>query len=94
MGNSCGGLREYTELARHERSYQGGFIWDFIDQGLLALAPDGTAYTAYGGDFSDRPSDFDFCCNGLLFADRTPSPKLQEVKACYADFEILVSNTM
>ena len=91
MGNSCGGLRDYTELARHERNYQGGFIWDFIDQGLLALAPDGTSYTAYGGDFSDRPSDFEFCCNGLLFADRTPSPKLQEVKACYADFEVLVS---
>lgn len=88
MGNSCGALYKYTDLAAREPRYQGGFIWDWIDQGLLAKSPDGREYIAYGGDFGDRPNDGAFCCNGLLFADRTPTPKLQEVKACYRDFDV------
>ena len=84
MGNSCGGLFLYTDLARREEKYQGGFIWDFLDQGLLSVDRLGQEYLAYGGDFNDRPTDWDFCANGIVFADRTPSPKMAEVKQCYA----------
>ncbi|MEE1296175.1 MAG: glycoside hydrolase family 2 TIM barrel-domain containing protein, partial [Bifidobacterium sp.] len=89
MGNSCGGLTEYMELERYPH-YQGGFIWDFIDQALEQRLPDGTVRLAYGGDFADRPNDGEFSGDGLVFADRTPSPKAQEVKACYAPVRFLV----
>ena len=78
MGNSCGALKDYTDLSEKYPHYQGGFIWDFVDQ---ALWNDGRL--CYGGDFRERPSDYDFCGNGLLFADRTVTPKMQEVKYCY-----------
>ena len=84
MGNACGGLFLYTDLAKREEKYQGGFIWDFLDQGLLATDRLGREFLAYGGDFSDRPTDWDFCGNGIVFADRTLSPKMVEVKQCYA----------
>jgi beta-galactosidase len=78
MGNSNGALYKYTNLEKKYDNYQGGFIWDYVDQALLN---DGKLY--YGGDYRERPSDYDFCGNGIMFADRTPTPKLQEVKYCY-----------
>lgn len=88
MGNSCGALHKYTDLTLREPRYQGGFLWDWIDQGLAVKTSDDKISITYGGDFGDRPHDGDFCCNGLLFADRTPSPKLYEAAACYQDFTI------
>ncbi len=90
MGNSCGNMDEYTALERYPM-YQGGFIWDFIDQAIETKLPDGTTRMCYGGDFGDRPSDYEFSGDGLLFADRTPSPKAQEVKQLYANVKIAVS---
>lgn len=90
MGNSCGALTKYTDLAEREPRYQGGFIWDYIDQGILRTAPDGSEYMAYGGDFGDMPTDLNFCVNGLVYADRINSPKMQEVKAAYQSVDLLV----
>ena len=89
MGNSVGDLFKYTDLAEKYPMYQGGFIWDYIDQALLVTAPSGKKRYAYGGDFFDRPTDRSFCGNGILFADRTPSPKMQEVKHLYQSVKIL-----
>lgn len=86
MGNSNGDLMSYIRLERSDMGYQGGFLWDFIDQ---TFDIDGMTY--YGGDFKDRPSDFSFCANGLVFADRTETPKMQEVRYAYQNFEIEVS---
>ena len=83
MGNSVGGLGLYTDLERYER-YQGGFIWDFIDQALWQRLDDGTERLTYGGDWDDRPADYEFSGNGLVYADHRPSPKMQEVKRLYA----------
>ena len=86
MGNSNGGLFKYTELERKYPEYQGGFLWDWVDQGQY----DEDGVLRYGGDLRERPSDYEFCGNGLLFADRTVSPKMAEVKYCfqYVDMEI------
>ena len=89
MGNSVGDLFKYTALAEKYPMYQGGFIWDFIDQAILTCAPNGAKRLAYGGDFGDRPNDRGFCADGLLFADRTASPKLQEVQYLYQPVKIL-----
>ena len=83
MGNSNGGMHKYTELAYEEELYQGGFIWDFIDQAMTARDRFGAETLLYGGDWGDRPTDGIFCGNGIVFADGTPTPKLQEVKYCY-----------
>lgn len=88
MGNSCGALNKYLALEDEFEQYQGGFIWDFIDQALDAAAPNGRPRLAYGGDFGDRPTEREFCGNGIFFADRTPSPKLQEVKFLYQPVRI------
>lgn len=93
MGNSCGALEDYTEFAWQQPRYQGGFIWDYIDQGLVKTGPDGKEYMAWGGDYGDAPCDYNFCGNGLVFADRTNTPKMQEVKACYQDFVLDVTET-
>ena len=89
MGNSTGNLWKYTDLAKHNPLYQGGFIWDFVDQAIMTTAPDGSSYPGYGGDFGDRPHDADFSGNGILFSDRTPSPSLPQVKYDYQGFEIV-----
>ena len=81
MGNSVGNLDEYTALERYPH-YQGGFIWDFIDQAIYATQPDGSTRLCYGGDFGDRPSDYEFSGNGLVFADRTPAPKARKSSSC------------
>lgn len=85
MGNSVGGLQLYTDLERYPE-YGGGFIWDFIDQALYhePTAGSGGEFLAYGGDFGDRPCDWEFSCDGIVFADRTPKPQAQAVKALYA----------
>jgi len=87
MGNSCGGLHKYWELFDRYPILQGGFIWDWIDQAILTKTEDGTEYLAYGGDFGDKPNDGNFCGNGLIFADRTVTPKLYEVKRCYQNMK-------
>jgi beta-galactosidase len=83
MGNSCGNLFKYWDLFDKYDILQGGFIWDWIDQAIKAKTTEGTEYLAYGGDFGETPNDGNFCGNGLIFADRTVTPKLYEVKKCY-----------
>lgn len=88
MGNSCGNLKEYTDLVEKYPSYCGGFIWDYIDQALYHKNMFGEEVLAYGGDFGDRPTDYNFCTNGLVYADRKPSPKVQEVKYLYQPYRL------
>ena len=80
MGNSCGNLKEYWDAIRTYQGLQGGFIWDWVDQGLVKVDEKGQAYWAYGGDFGDTINDVNFCINGLIFPDRTPHPALWEYK--------------
>lgn len=93
MGNSIGGMHKYTDLAEAEPSYQGGFIWDYIDQVIRRKDRFGKDDMAYGGDFDDRPSDYDFCGNGIVYGDREPSPKMQEVKYNYQNIRIECDRT-
>ncbi len=88
MGNSCGGMYKYTDLADTEPRYQGGFIWDYIDQSLYAKDRYGRPYMAYGGDLGDRPDNGDFSGNGIVYGDRQPSPKMQEVKYNYQNISV------
>ncbi len=89
MGNSCGGLKKYTDLSDSEPLYQGGFIWDYIDQSITKKDRYGNEFQAYGGDFDDRPCDFNFSGNGIAYGkDRDPSPKMQEVKYDYQELKI------
>ncbi|TXK83708.1 glycoside hydrolase family 2 TIM barrel-domain containing protein [Paenibacillus sp. N3.4] len=88
MGNSCGNLFKYWELFDKYPVLQGGFIWDWIDQSIRTTTSEGITYQAYGGDFGDTPNDGNFCGNGLIFADRKPSPKIYEVKKCYQNVRI------
>ena len=84
MGNSCGAMHKYTDLTDTEPLYQGGFIWDYIDQSIYKKDRYGKEYLAYGGDFDDRPCDYNFSGNGIAYGgDREPSPKMQEVKFNY-----------
>lgn len=87
MGNSCGNLWKYIRLSEQYEMYQGGFIWDFIDQAIACQDCTGTDFLATGGDFGDRPTDGYFCGNGLVFADRTETPKMQEVKYLYQNIK-------
>ncbi len=88
MGNSCGGMHLYTDLTDTEPRYQGGFIWDYIDQSITKKDRYGKEYEAYGGDFYDRPTDYNFSGNGITYGDRTPSPKMQEVKFNYQNISV------
>lgn len=90
MGNSCGGFHEYTALEDRYPLYQGGFIWDYIDQFLVKKNRYGKTVFAYGGDFDDRPNDGNFCGDGIVYADRTPSPKVQEIKYLYQAIKLNV----
>ncbi|MFD2114494.1 glycoside hydrolase family 2 TIM barrel-domain containing protein [Paenibacillus yanchengensis] len=92
MGNSCGGLHLYWELFDKYDILQGAFIWDWIDQAILTKTEDGIEYLAYGGDFGEQPHDGNFCGNGLIFADQTVTPKLEEVKKCYQHIKIEMSD--
>jgi beta-galactosidase/beta-glucuronidase len=80
MGNSTGNLKEYWQAIREHPRLQGGFIWDWMDQGLRQRTPEGVEWFAYGGDFGDEPNDGNFCLNGLVGPDRTPHPALLEYK--------------
>lgn len=92
MGNSCGGMSYYTDLSDREMRYQGGFIWDYIDQSITKKDRYGKDFEAYGGDFADRPSDYEFSGNGIAYGgDRKPSPKMQEVKYNYRNIVCEIS---
>lgn len=92
MGNSCGNMFKYMEMFNKEERMQGGFIWDFIDQAIQTKDAEGKEFLAYGGDFSEGYHDGNFCGNGLLFADRTETPKLKEVKVCYQYIDFMEFN--
>jgi len=92
MGNSFGAVDAYVDLAYSEPLFQGGFIWDFADQAIALTDHHGRPYFGYGGDCGDAPSDYDFSANGILFADRTPTPKLAEVKYVYQPFRMAISS--
>ena len=84
MGNSLGGMKSYMELLDRFEMYQGGFIWDYIDQALwVEDEVTGRRVLRYGGDFDDRPSDYEFSGNGILFANRSEKPAMQEVRYYY-----------
>lgn len=80
MGNSTGNYKEYWDLIYSNNIYMGGFIWDWVDQGILAHDEKGTQYWKYGGDFGDTPNDNNFCINGIVNPDRTPHPAAYECK--------------
>jgi beta-galactosidase len=84
MGNSLGGLKSYMDLLDKYPLYQGGYIWDYIDQAIMVKDEiTGEEVLRYGGDFDDKASDYEFSGNGIVFADRTEKPALQEVKYYY-----------
>ena len=89
MGNSLGGMDKYTRLEDQYPMYQGGFIWDYIDQTIGVKGEDGKLRTTYGGDFGDRPTDYQFCGNGIVYGDRTVSPKAAEAKALYQELRLI-----
>jgi len=80
MGNGPGNIREYWDAFESHERMQGGFVWDWVDQGLAAETDDGTEIFAYGGGFGDEPNDGNFNINGLVFPDREPSPGLREYR--------------
>ena len=80
MGNSTGNLKEYWDAVEKYPRLQGGFIWDWVDQGFRQVTADGEEWFAYGGDFGDEPNDANFCINGLVWPDRRPHPALWEYK--------------
>ncbi len=88
MGNSTGNLKEYWETIENNPGLQGGFIWDWVDQGLVKTTADGEEYWAYGGDFGDEINDKNFCINGLISPDRTPHPAMWECLKLFQPFEI------
>ena len=92
MGNSCGAMHKYTDLTDTEPKYQGGFIWDYIDQSIYKKDRYGKEFQAYGGDFGERPTDYNFSGNGIAYGgSRDASPKMQEVKFNYQNITAEVS---
>ena len=81
MGNSLGGMESYIRLLDHPR-YQGGFVWDYMDQALWQQGPRGRRL-GYGGDFGERPTDYAFSANGIVFADGTEKPAMQDLRYWY-----------
>ncbi len=92
MGNSFGAVDKYVDLAHREPLFQGGFIWDFSDQAIQLTDRYGREFFGYGGDCGDAPHDVDFSGNGILFADHSPTPMLQEVKKLYQGLVIQISD--
>lgn len=88
MGNGPGGLKEYQDLYRNSKRLQGGFIWEWYDHGLKETDPSGNDYYCYGGNYGDFPTNGNFCIDGLLMPDRTPSPGLVEYKQVICPVEI------
>lgn len=95
MGNSLGGFAKYWDAFEQYPRLQGGFIWDWVDQGLLKNTTTGESFYAYGGDFGDQPNDRQFSLDGLLFPDRSPKPALLEAAFCqqYFGFELIRTPT-
>lgn len=93
MGNSCGAMHKYTDLTDTEPLYQGGFIWDYIDQTICKKDRYGKEFQAYGGDFGERPTDYNFSANGIVYGNREASPKMQEVKFNYQNITAEVGKT-
>ncbi len=91
MANSCGGMFKYTDLADREPRYQGGFIWDFVDQTIREKNRFGEDYQAYGGDHGERPCDYNFSGNGIVDGQRKPYAKMQDVKFNYQNIKAYVS---
>ena len=92
MGNSCGAMHKYTDLTDTEPKYQGGFIWDYIDQSIYKKDRYGKEFQAYGGDFGERPTDYNFSGNGIAYGgNRDASPKMQEVKFNYQNITAEIS---
>jgi len=89
MGNSCGSFHDYIEVFENYENIIGGFIWDWVDQGLREKDENGRQYFTYGGDYGDEPNDKSFCINGLVDPDRNPHPHLIEVKKGYEWIKIL-----
>ncbi len=88
MGNSLGNFQKYMDVFEEYDNCVGGFIWDFVDQGLRKFTEDGKEFWAYGGDFGDVPNDKNFCINGIVMPDRKPNPALYEVKKVYQDIQV------
>ncbi|SNR30841.1 beta-galactosidase [Lutibacter agarilyticus] len=80
MGNSVGNMQTYWDVIYKNDRAMGGYIWDWIDQGILKTDKNGKEFFAYGGDFGDKPNDNSFCINGIIAADRTPKPEIYECK--------------
>ena len=92
MGNALGNLKEYWDEIYSNPRMLGGFIWDWVDQGIYKTLPDGRIMVAYGGDFGDKPNLKAFCFNGLLMSDRETTPKYWEVKKVYSPVELRVES--
>ncbi len=92
MGNSNGTLAEYWETIESTRGLQGGFIWEFWDHGPVQTMPDGSKRNAYGGDYGEKKHDGNFCCDGMVFPDRTAKPAMAEFKAIAAPANISAVN--
>ncbi|MDG3087339.1 beta-galactosidase [Vibrio hannami] len=88
MGNSIGSFNKYWDAFRQYPRLQGGFIWDWVDQGISKTDESGKHFWGYGGDFADTQNDRQFCINGLIFPNRTPHPTLFEVKYCQQPYQI------
>src|SRR6185503_13530571 len=88
MGNSPGNLKEYWEVIEAHPRLRGGFIWDWVDQGIQQVTEDGKKWYAYGGDFGDEVNSLSFCCNGIVFPDRSLHPAMWEVKKVYQPVKI------
>src|SRR5699024_1950023 len=84
MGNSLGGMESYIRLAEEYPQYQGGFIWDYMDQALWHTDACGRRALGYGGDFGERTTDYNFSGNGIVYADGAEKPAMQEVRYWYA----------
>ncbi|MBD3256156.1 MAG: DUF4981 domain-containing protein [Candidatus Lokiarchaeota archaeon] len=87
MGNSLGNFQEFMEVFEKYDNCIGGFIWDFVDQGLRKFTHSNEEYWAYGGDYGDKPNDKNFCINGIVMPDRKPNPALYEVKKVYQNIK-------
>ena len=90
MGNSFGAVDKYVEMAYRIPRFQGGFIWDFADQAIAMTDRHGAPFFGYGGDCGEAPTDYEFSANGILFADHSPTPMLQEVKYAYRPLDVVV----
>ncbi|MHA1406480.1 MAG: glycoside hydrolase family 2 TIM barrel-domain containing protein, partial [Candidatus Heimdallarchaeaceae archaeon] len=88
MGNSLGNFQEFMDIYEEYPNCIGGFIWDFVDQGIRKKTVSGEEFWAYGGDFGDKPNSLNFCINGIVRPDRTPNPSLFEVKKVYQNISI------